>query len=71
MVGGFVTHPNSTLLPCGQSQTRCAGFTLTELLVVIVLIALLAALLLPALNMARAAGLRTACLSNLRQIHRG
>jgi prepilin-type N-terminal cleavage/methylation domain-containing protein len=44
------------------------GFTLIELLVVIAVLAILMALLLPALASAREEGRRTACLSNLRQI---
>ncbi len=44
------------------------GFTLIELMVVIAVIALMAALLFPALNRAKESGRRTACASNLRQL---
>jgi len=44
------------------------AFTLIELLVVIAIIAILVALLLPALATAKNSGRRAACLSNLRQV---
>src|SRR5713101_4330543 len=51
-----------------KTSGRTAGFSLIELLLVIAIIALLAALLLPALSKGYARGKRAGCLGNLKQI---
>jgi prepilin-type processing-associated H-X9-DG protein/prepilin-type N-terminal cleavage/methylation domain-containing protein len=59
---------------CGKrgrrGRERGTGFTLVELLVVVAVIALMAALLFPALVQARARARKSACASNLSQIVR-
>src|SRR5204863_326083 len=67
-----VSHGGKSMKSSSHTKLNdrvCHGFTLIELLAVIAIIAVLAALLLPALNRAKAQAQAIYCLNNLKQLH--
>lgn len=63
-----MSHRRRRIIHQQSSITNSRGFTLIELLVVIAVIAVLMAILMPALNRAREQGQRSACLGNLKNL---
>jgi prepilin-type N-terminal cleavage/methylation domain-containing protein len=71
VTSGFLRPNVSATFAKGNHEARPRGFTLLELLVVVVIIAILVGISVPVFAHVKESGNRAQCMSNLRQLHAG